>query len=54
MFMIEQLEMTLRPKSRGFHLDPDVRVDMETIFKLDDTYHQRALEYGDLAGYLFR
>ena len=81
--------MTLRPKSRGFHLvtseimsllpklpktgivnlfckhtscglsinenaDPDVRVDMETIFKLDDTYHQRALEYGDLAGHLFR
>ena len=36
--MIQQIEITLRPKPCGFHLvtsencDPDVRVDMETIF----------------------
>ena len=45
--MVQQIEITLKPKRRGFHLvtseilsqlpklpktDPDVRVDMETIF----------------------
>ena len=34
--MIEQVEIALKPKSRGLSInenaDPDVRVDMETIF----------------------
>ena len=78
MFMIEQVEITLQPKSRGFHLvtseiirqlpklpktgiinifckhtscglsinenaDPDVRVDMETIFNRTNGAHLRLI-----------
>ena len=43
--MTQQIELTLKPKSRGFNL-----VTSEIMSQLpDDTHYKRSFEHGDLA-----